>query len=87
MAAYRNVEKIRAAKGVTKTFLARKLGMSLQGYSHIANGHTRLDVERLHKIALALDIQSAVFLDDELTDFVIGSLGRKGAEQGAAAKI
>lgn len=68
---HENVEKIRIAKGVTKTYLAGKLGISVQGYRHIVSGNTRLDVERLKIIAVALGVEPAVFFDDKLTDSVI----------------
>jgi len=68
---HENVEKIRVAKGVTKTYLAGKLEMSVQGYRHIASGKTRLDVERLKIIADSLGVAPAVFYDDKLTDSVI----------------
>ncbi|MCG8400851.1 MAG: helix-turn-helix domain-containing protein [Firmicutes bacterium] len=68
---HENVEKIRVAKGVTKTYLAGKLGMSVQGYRHIFSGNTRLDVERLKIIADLLDVEPAVFFDDHLTKSVI----------------
>lgn len=79
---HKNVEKIRMAKGVTKTYLAGKLGMSVQGYRHIVSGNTRLDVERLKIIAEALDVEPAVFFDDKLTNTVISrhELGSTGTE-------
>lgn len=72
MLVHDNVERIRIAKGVTKTYLANKLEISLQGYRHIVSGATRLDVERLKIIADALDVNVGVFFDDKLTDSVIG---------------
>jgi transcriptional regulator with XRE-family HTH domain len=66
-----NVEIIRKAKGITKTHLAKKLGLSLQGYRHITSGGTKLDVERLRIIANELHVAVEVFFDDELTKFVI----------------
>lgn len=68
---HQNVEKIRKAKGVTKTHLAKKLNMTLQGYRHIMSGSTRLDVERLRIIAKELGVEPAVFFDNELTETVI----------------
>lgn len=70
---HENVERIRKARGVTKTHLAKKLGMTLQGYRHIASGSVRLDVERLRILASALGVEPAVFLDDKLTETVISS--------------
>lgn len=66
-----NVEKIRKAKGVTKTHLANKLGLSLQGYRHITTGEVKLDVERLKTIATDLCVDVAIFFDDTVTDSVI----------------
>ncbi len=71
MGANENIERVRVAKGVTKTFIANKLGMSLQGYRYLASGQVRLDVERMQVIAKALNVNSAIFLDDKLTDCVI----------------
>ena len=74
---HENVEKIRAAKGVTKTHLANKLNLSLQGYIHITSGKTRMDVERLRIIANSLGVEPAVFFDDKLTESVIRQMDSK----------
>lgn len=71
---YENVELIRIAKGVTKKYLGDKLGLSLQGYRHIANGAVSLDVERLKIIADALGEDVEVFFKSELTDEVINRI-------------
>lgn len=71
---HQNVERIRIAKGKTKTFVAGKLKLSLQGYRHIANGNTRLDTERLKVIGEALEEDPAVFLSDELTESVVSRM-------------
>jgi transcriptional regulator with XRE-family HTH domain len=68
---HENVEKIRVAKGITKTHIANKLNMSLQGYRHITSGDVRLDVERLKIIANILGVNPAVFFDNKLTKSVI----------------
>lgn len=68
---YENVELVRIAKGVTKKYIADKLGLSLQGYRHIANGAVSLDVERLKIIANALGEEEKIFFKTELTDEVI----------------
>ncbi|KZN99392.1 helix-turn-helix domain-containing protein [Pseudobacillus badius] len=69
-----NVAKIREAKGVTKTHIAKSLGLSLQGYRYLESGETKLDVERLKIIAIILDVDVAVFFNDELTESVIKSM-------------
>lgn len=66
-----NVEHVRKAKGVTKTHIANKLGISLQGYRHITTGDVRLDVDRLEIIAQVLGVEPAVFFDNESTESVV----------------
>lgn len=66
-----NIKRIRISKGVTKTFIAKNLGMSLQGYRYLEGGEVRLDVERMKKIGILLGVDSAIFLNDKLTDYVI----------------
>ena len=68
---YEKVEEIRKEKGVTKTHLAKKLGISLQAYVHITNGNSRLDVERLKIIAFELGVEPSIFFDTKLTKSVI----------------
>ena len=80
---HENVEKIREAKGVTKTYIAKKLKLSLQGYRHIASGKVRLDAERLKIIADALGEDPAVFLDDKLTESVISKYRDEKSEKEA----
>lgn len=71
-----NIEKIRKAKGVTKTHLAKKLGLSLQGYRYVTSNATRLDVERLRTISNELNISVEIFFNDKLTESVIRSLAQ-----------
>jgi transcriptional regulator with XRE-family HTH domain len=71
MSVRENVKRIREACGVTKTHVAKGLGMSLQGYRYIESGDSKLDVERLKAIGKILNVDSAVFFDDKLTDSVI----------------
>ena len=71
MTVNQNIERVRCAKGVTKTHMAKALGMSLQGYRYLENGSVRLDVERMKIIGDALGVDSSIFLDDKLTDCVI----------------
>jgi transcriptional regulator with XRE-family HTH domain len=76
-----NVEKIRIAKGVTKTFLANKIELSLQGYRHIAAGSVRLDVERLKTIGKVLNVDPSIFFDDKLTESVIYDLRQSNEKE------
>ena len=68
-----NIEKIRIAKGISKTFLAKKLNLSLQGYRHMLK-NTSFDVERLNIVSKAMGVNPGIFFDDELTQSVIGEI-------------
>lgn len=65
---YEEIEKIRIQSGVTKAFLARKLGVSTPTYSHIANGKSPLTVDRFLIIANVLRIDPSFFFEHELTE-------------------
>lgn len=69
--AHENVKLIRECKGINKTFVAKRIGLSLQGYIYIENGTVNLTTERLRFIAQVLDEDVSVFFDDKLTDAVI----------------
>lgn len=73
-ATHENVKLIRAAKGINKTFVAKKLGLSLQGYIHVENGTVNMTTERLRSIAQILGEEVNIFFDDQLTDSVISNL-------------
>ena len=61
---------------MSKTFMAKGLGMSLQGYRYLENGSVKLDVERLKVIAKLLGEDSAIFFNDKLTKSVIDRIER-----------
>lgn len=83
---YENVEKIRKVKGVSKTHIANKLNMSLQGYRYLASGKTRMDVERLKTIAVVLGVNPSVFFDDKLTESVISEYLQKLSRNGGISQ-
>ena len=76
MDVYENIERLRKAKGITKTRMAHSLGISLMGYVHLSKGHVRLDVDRMIAIGAILEVDPAIFLDNELTDSVIYQHGK-----------
>jgi len=71
MGVHENIRRVRESRGVTKTFMANGLDMSLQGYRYLESGEVRLDVERMKKIGDLLRVDSAIFLDDKLTESAI----------------
>ncbi|MDW0113816.1 helix-turn-helix transcriptional regulator [Sporosarcina saromensis] len=68
---HENLKKIRIAKGVTQTHLAKVLKVTTMTYSRLENGETKIDVERLKILSRALDINVGIFFDNKLTDSVI----------------
>jgi len=73
---HENIEKIRIAKGITKTYMAKGLGLSLMGYIHMAKGNTSFPAERIKKAAAILQVDPGVFFDDKLTVAVIENIKR-----------
>lgn len=74
---HENVERIRKARGVSKTHIANSLDLSLQGYRHIASGAVRLDAERLKIIGSVLEVDPGIFFDKKLTDSVVFDIEAK----------
>ncbi|MCY4779870.1 helix-turn-helix transcriptional regulator [Sphingobacterium sp. UT-1RO-CII-1] len=54
------MERIR--KGISQEYMAEQLGISQNVYSRIERGTVKLDIERLHQIAVILDINVKVEL-------------------------
>lgn len=75
-----NIARLRKAKGVTKTAIAKYLGLSLQGYRYLESGESRLDVERLKLIANILDVECAAFFNDKMIDSIIAKYKRSPEE-------
>ncbi|OEH86065.1 hypothetical protein BHU72_14645 [Desulfuribacillus stibiiarsenatis] len=75
-----NVEKIRIAKGVSKTHMAKRLGYkTIQGYKHLASGSTKYTAERIMIAADTLQVNVQVFYDNKLTETVITEYSRTTA--------
>lgn len=73
-------EKIREARskaGLTQQQLADKLGVRHNSISSWENGVNSISIENLQKIADALDVPVAEFLDEELTSMTTGERIRK----------
>lgn len=61
-----NLRSIRKRKGMTQTFIAKKLGISVQGYNAIELGKRRLHVDRAKCIAeiLEVDLQDLLYAEN-----------------------
>ena len=68
---HENLKKIRIAMGVTQSHLAKKINVTGMTYSRIENGESKLDVERLKIISIALGLEVSIFFDEKLTESVI----------------
>lgn len=66
-----NIKKIRIARGITKRFIAKGIGVTETTYARIENGESKLDVERAKVIAVLLGVSITVFFDKKLTEIVI----------------
>lgn len=66
-----NVKDIREAKGVSASRVAKKLGLTPQGYYYIEGGQVELKAERLKVIAEFLREDVSVFFDRKLTESVL----------------
>lgn len=71
---HENLKKIRTAMGVTQSHLAKKINVTGMTYSRIENGESKLDVERLKIISIALGLDVSVFFDEKLTESVISEI-------------
>lgn len=71
---HENLRKIRLSKGVTQLHLAKKLDITSMTYGRMEKGESKIDVERLKKLSVALDVEIEVFFNEKLTDSVIKSL-------------
>ncbi|MEN9511356.1 MAG: hypothetical protein RLZZ370_1175 [Bacteroidota bacterium] len=62
------VKRIREMKGMKQESVARELGLSTGGYGRIERGETSLSLDRLEKIARALDVSAMDILryDDSI---------------------
>ncbi|KOS64662.1 helix-turn-helix transcriptional regulator [Lysinibacillus agricola] len=68
---HENLKKLRIAKGVTQSRIAKQINVTPMTYSRIERGESELGVERLKVIAVLLGIEVAIFFNDELTKSVI----------------
>jgi transcriptional regulator with XRE-family HTH domain len=60
-----NIKRRREIKGLRQQDMADKLCMSLRSYQSLENGETKLDVERLERIAGILEIKIEELLKPE----------------------
>jgi transcriptional regulator with XRE-family HTH domain len=70
---HERIEKTRVEKGVTKAFLAKKLGMTPMGYHYIAIGRNSISTNTLQVLADALGVPAEDFLRPDINKSVSDS--------------
>lgn len=58
-----NIRFERIKKGYTQDYMAIQLGIEQRTYSKLENGHIKLSVQRLKRIAKILQVKPSLFLD------------------------
>ncbi|GEC88138.1 helix-turn-helix domain-containing protein [Brevibacillus brevis] len=61
IAVHERIEQIRVDRGVTKSYLAKKLGITAMGYHHLATGRSPISTDSLQIIAEALEVDPRNF--------------------------
>lgn len=59
-----NLKRIRKAKGINQSYLAKELGISSMSYSRLERGESKLNVDRLLVIAKTLNVPVAAFFEE-----------------------
>lgn len=60
------VRQIRQSKGITQTFVAKQLGVTVQTFNSYEKGRTQLKVDTLKRIAEILDEPIENFFEQKL---------------------
>lgn len=63
MEAYKRIKQYIEENGLKQTYVAEKAGIGIGIFNSVINGNTKLTVERLEKIAKALDKPVEFFLN------------------------
>ena len=59
------IKSIRELKNYTQEYMAYQLGMTQAGYSKIENGKTRVNIEKLQKLSVILDLPVEAIINFE----------------------
>ncbi|MFA8302352.1 helix-turn-helix domain-containing protein [Paenibacillus alvei] len=57
------LKQIREERNLSKTYMAKKLGLSLQGYRHLENGSVRMSADRILAISKILGVDVTIFFE------------------------
>ncbi|MBS4172079.1 helix-turn-helix transcriptional regulator [Bacillus sp. FJAT-49736] len=59
------VKFLRNSKGISQTFLAKKLKLSVSGYNMKERGKRPITIKELEKIAIILEVPVSIFFDEK----------------------
>lgn len=65
MEIYEKVSAVRKSKGVSQTFMAEKMGISISGYNMKEHGRRPISIKELEMIAVLLGFNVSVFFDQK----------------------
>lgn len=59
------IKAYRKSKGISQTYIAEQLGISVSGYSMKESGQRPIDINEIQVIAEALDVSASIFFEKE----------------------
>ncbi|PKP47463.1 MAG: XRE family transcriptional regulator [Bacteroidetes bacterium HGW-Bacteroidetes-11] len=65
----KKIRKVRELRNFTQDFMAKGLGITQEAYSRLESGQTRIDVNRMEKIANILDIDPISLMNFDVSFF------------------
>lgn len=64
MEVHEKVNQLREAKGVSQTFMAKQMRLSVSGYNMKEHGKRRFSIEEIVEVSNILGVQTSYFFED-----------------------
>lgn len=64
MEIHEKIKKLRDSKGVSQTFIANKLSITVSGYNMKEHGKRPISIKELERIAIILNVPTSYFFDE-----------------------
>ncbi len=65
MKLHEKIKELRRSKGISQTYVAKKLNITVSGYSMKETGKRSITTNELEEIAKALEVSASIFFKDE----------------------
>jgi transcriptional regulator with XRE-family HTH domain len=62
----KKIAQVRSSKGISQTFVAKRMGKTPQWLSNIENGRRPIEAAELYQLAAILGVDIVIFYTDEL---------------------